>query len=352
MGDQVTFTVTLRNLGPDTATGVIVDDPLPPGLTFVGAVASQGAYDDATGDWTVGTLADGATETLALTATVDTLGEITNTASVSASDVYDPNPDNNTDSARIDQLIDLVVGKSVDQPAQDVGRDVVFTVTVRNDGPSAATGVVMDDALPAGLDYVSHTGDGTYVPATGVWTVGTLANGATATMRITATVTGLAPVTNTASVAAVDQPQSRTDNDEDDATVAPPSADVAVTKVVSDSRPAVGERTTWTVTVANNGPDTATDVVVTDTLPAGLAFVSATASRGSYDAGSGSLDRGCHGTGGDRDAGHHHGDHGTRRPHEHRNRNGNHVRPGPRQQHRRRVPDHQAGGHRRGQERR
>ena len=54
VGDQVTFTVTLRNLGPDTATGVIVDDPLPPGLTFVGAVASQGAYDDATGDWTVG----------------------------------------------------------------------------------------------------------------------------------------------------------------------------------------------------------------------------------------------------------------------------------------------------------
>ena len=171
VGDQVTFTVTLRNLGPDTATGVIVDDPLPPGLTFVGAVASQGAYDDVTGDWTVGALAVGATETLALTATVDTLGEITNTASVGASDVYDPNPDNNTDSARIDQLIDLVVGKSVDQPAQDVGRDVVFTVTVRNDGPSAATGVVIDDALPAGLDYVCTpaTGPTCPRPACGPW---------------------------------------------------------------------------------------------------------------------------------------------------------------------------------------
>ncbi len=287
VGDQVTFTVTLRNLGPDTATGVVVDDSLPAGLTFVGATPSQGTYDDATGNWTVGTVAVGATETLALTATVDTLGEITNTASVGASDVLDPNPDNNSDSASIDQLVDLVVGKSVDQPGQDVGRDVVFTVTVGNDGPSAATGVVMEDALPAGLDYVSHSGDGTYVPGTGSWTVGTLASGATATLRITATVTGLAAVTNSASVAGVDQPQSRTDNDDDNATVTPPSADVAVTKVVSDARPALGEQTTWTVTVTNNGPDAATGVVVADVLPAGLGLVSATASQGSYDAGTG-----------------------------------------------------------------
>jgi large repetitive protein len=287
VGEQVTFTVTLRNLGPDTATNVVVDDPLPAGLSFVGATASQGNYDDTTGHWTVGTVAVGAIETLALTATVDTLGEITNTASVGASDVLDPNPANNTDTARIDQLVDLVVGKSVDHPAQDVGRDVVFTVTVRNDGPSAATGVVLHDALPAGLDHVSHTGDGTYVPGTGAWTVGSLANGATATLHITATVTAPAPVTNTASVVTVDQPQSRTDNDEDRATVTPPSADVALTKVVSDARPALGEQTTWTVTVANNGPDAAADVVVTDILPAGLSFVSASASQGSYDAGTG-----------------------------------------------------------------
>ncbi len=312
VGDQVTFTVTLRNLGPDTATGVVVDDPLPAGLTFVGATASQGTYDDATGHWAVGTVAVGATRTLTLTATVDTLGEITNTGSVGASDVLDPDPGNNTDSASIDQLIDLVVGKSVDRPGQDVGRDVVFTVTVRNDGPSAATGVVIDDALPAGLDYVSHTGDGTYVPGSGAWTVGTLANGATATLRITATVTGLAAVTNTASVAVVDQPQSRTDNDEDHATVTPPSADVAVTKVVSDARPAVGEQTTWTVTVTNNGPDARRRRGRRRHPAGGPRARERDGEPGLVRRGYRSLDRGRHGRRRDRNAGHHHGDHGTR----------------------------------------
>ena len=49
VGDTVTFTVTLSNQGPNTATGVIVQDLLPAGLTFVSATASQGTYNGTTG---------------------------------------------------------------------------------------------------------------------------------------------------------------------------------------------------------------------------------------------------------------------------------------------------------------
>jgi large repetitive protein len=45
VGDQITFTVTLTNAGPDAATGVQVTDLLPAGLSFVNATPGQGTYD-------------------------------------------------------------------------------------------------------------------------------------------------------------------------------------------------------------------------------------------------------------------------------------------------------------------
>src|SRR5262249_59242237 len=65
------------------------------------------------------------------------------------------------------------------------------------------------------------------------------------------------------------------------------SADLAVAKAVSNAVPAVGEEVTFTVTVLNRGPSPATDVAVTDVLPAGLTFVAATPSEGTYDSGTG-----------------------------------------------------------------
>ena len=56
MGDTITYTVTLSNNGPNTATGVQVTDLLPAGLSFVSATPSQGTYDPGTGLWTVGTV--------------------------------------------------------------------------------------------------------------------------------------------------------------------------------------------------------------------------------------------------------------------------------------------------------
>ncbi|HEX8115777.1 MAG TPA: hypothetical protein VF521_00770 [Pyrinomonadaceae bacterium] len=59
-----------------------------------------------------------------------------------------------------------------------------------------------------------------------------------------------------------------------------PSADVSVTKADSPDPVTAGRRLTYTVTVANNGPDRATGATVTDTLPPGVTFVSADASNG------------------------------------------------------------------------
>jgi uncharacterized repeat protein (TIGR01451 family)/fimbrial isopeptide formation D2 family protein len=71
------------------------------------------------------------------------------------------------------------------------------------------------------------------------------------------------------------------DSDGASATLAVPSIDLAVTKKASRPTPPAGTAFDWTVTVTNNGPDTAPDVTMTDDLPAGTSFVSATTKRGS-----------------------------------------------------------------------
>ena len=99
-GENVTFTLIVHNKGPDAATGVFVDDPLPPGLAFVAVSPSQGTFAPGTGLWVVGTLADGATATLQLTYRVAAFGPIVNRAEAGA-DQFDPNLSNNVASAAV-----------------------------------------------------------------------------------------------------------------------------------------------------------------------------------------------------------------------------------------------------------
>src|SRR5262249_3660664 len=156
VGDTVTFTVTLKNNGPNDATGVALHDLLPAGLTFVSATPLQGSYNSTTGTWMVGTVASGASTTLILQARVTSPGVQTNLAWVSASDVFAPNPNNNVGLATITpQQADLHLVKAVINQRPNVGDIVIFTLTLSNQGPNTATNVTVNDQLPAGLTFVS-----------------------------------------------------------------------------------------------------------------------------------------------------------------------------------------------------
>jgi uncharacterized repeat protein (TIGR01451 family) len=94
---------------------------------------------------------------------------------------------------------DIGVTKTVNDPTPAVGTNVTFTITATNLGPNNATGVQITDILPAGLTYVSSSASvGAYNQLTGIWNIGNLAIGATATLQITVTVTTTNTVTNTA----------------------------------------------------------------------------------------------------------------------------------------------------------
>ena len=305
IGQQVTFTLTLANAGPDGATNVMVGDTLPAGMTFVSSTPSQGSYISGTGIWTVGSVASGANATLQIVATATTSGTKTNTAQVTASDQADPDSTPNNSVAMEDDQgsagltpssADLSLAKIVDNASPNVGNNITFTLTASNAGPDAATNVAITDVLPAGLTFVSSTpSQGTFASGTGVWTVGTIASAGAATLQIVTTVATTGAKSNSAQVTAADQADSdstpnngvASEDDQATVTVTPQVIDLSLTKSVDVASPNVGGNITYTLTLANAGPNSATNATVTDVLPTGMTFVSSTPSQGSYASGTG-----------------------------------------------------------------
>lgn len=105
---------------------------------------------------------------------------------------------------------DLSLAKTVSSASPLSGSNITYTLTVASGITSTrtATSVQVTDQLPAGVTYLSHSGPGTFTPSTGIWQVGSLAPGASASLTITARVTATAGATilNTAEITASSQP--------------------------------------------------------------------------------------------------------------------------------------------------
>ena len=113
-------------------------------------------------------------------------------------------------------VANTAIVKAIAEPAEvpaggfTPGTSVTYTLTVTNEGPSPATGVIAQDKLPAGVTFVSAQGDGTYDAASGKWDLSgeVIEKDATRTLRITVTVDASAAgsvVTNTATIEKQDQ---------------------------------------------------------------------------------------------------------------------------------------------------
>jgi uncharacterized repeat protein (TIGR01451 family) len=208
VGDAITFTIRLTNNGPSGATSVQVTDLLPAGLTFVAAAPDQGSYNSNTGVWDVGSVPAGTMPTLAIQAVVVSPAPQTNTAAISQADQFDPNPANNTGSAtETPQQTDLSLNKSVSNATPNVGDTIAFTLTLANNGPDAATNVVVTDLLPAGLTFrVGDAQPGHVRPGHGRLVRGTVTAGAFATtLVLQVQVVSPSPRTNTAAITDADQ---------------------------------------------------------------------------------------------------------------------------------------------------
>ena len=176
---------------------------------------------------------------------------------------------------------DIEISKTVNNAHPNYLQNVKYIIKVHNNGPDAATGVTVTDKLPTGLKFISSNGN--YDPATGIWTVGNLANGGESTLEITAQVVASnTQITNIASINGNNyDPDSC--NDQSSTTINVGAAsDLGITKTVNNAKPKYLQKVTFTITAHNYGPDNATGVKVTDKLPKGLKFISVSG-NGNYD---------------------------------------------------------------------
>jgi uncharacterized repeat protein (TIGR01451 family)/fimbrial isopeptide formation D2 family protein len=298
-GRTLVYTLDFGNLGPDDGSGVVINDAIPATLTLTTASTSVGiwSYDPSTRLFSIeiGTLLAGATGQATVTCLVDTDAPLSNTAVITG-DQFDPDEDNNTDEEPtvVAPGVDLSLEKTVNNPNPDYQEVLTFTLNLTNEGPSTATGIVVEDQWPSQLTYLSHaTLTGVYQPATGLWSIPSLAAGATVTLVIEGRVTGLRTFDNTAEVTQVNEEDldSTPDNgvigeDDDDVVsiVVNDTVDLVLTKIVSEELPYPGNVLTYTIEVTNLGPSPAFGTIMRDVLPDGVVFLGASASVGNYDA--------------------------------------------------------------------
>ena len=183
---------------------------------------------------------------------------------------------------------DLVLG-SVSTPVQVVATsNLVFTLNVTNAGPSPATGVVLSNTLPAGAAFVSSVPANQAVYNSGgtvtvVFNLGNLGTNGTTNVFITASApASVGSITNFASVAGNESDPNLDNNVASSVSaVIPANADLAIGLVGAPDPVFAGGTLVYTMSVTNLGPASATNAIITDVLPAGMAFVS-TSAGGSY----------------------------------------------------------------------
>ncbi len=111
---------------------------------------------------------------------------------------------------------DLSLTKTANLGTVQVGQVIIFTISVSNAGPAQASGVEVTDILPAEFNYTNDDSGGNYNSSTGVWTVGTIPLGSTATINISATANAVSTPTNTAEVtmSGLNDPDSTPNNNQ------------------------------------------------------------------------------------------------------------------------------------------
>lgn len=299
VGNNLTYTLTTTNNGPNDVTGATLTDTLPAGVTFVSESASCSGTSTVTCN--LGGLAAGAGTSVKIVVTPMVVGPLGNTATVASGvlDPPDPNMANNSVTVNTTVLAtpppppplpnaDLAIVMAVSSNTVTAGNNLTYTLTATNNGPEMAVSVTVIDTLPAGATLVSST------PSQGgcggisivICNIGNLASGTGATVTLVVKPTAAGTLSNTASVGGNVSDPVASNNSASAGTVVsapapPPSADLTLAIADGPDPVTVGNNLTYTMTATNHGPDAATNAVVTDTLPAGVTFVSSTASQGS-----------------------------------------------------------------------
>ena len=274
-------TILVDNLGPSDARNVVVTDTHVSNgqFTILSVNASSGTCTTFQGTVTcnLGTEPAGGRTTIVVTETAFEARDVNDCASAS-SDTPDANVANNEacDGITFVAVSDLSLTKSDSPDPLTAGTDITYALSAHNAGPSTAPSVAISDPLPSSLTVVSVSSvGGTCVPGTPGdplhptrCSYSSVSPGDTKTMILVVRVNpgDHRVVTNEASVSsAVLDPDLS--NNTASATTSVQIADLGILTTSDADTYKPSTAITYTLTVVNNGPGNANNVVVTDVLP-------------------------------------------------------------------------------------
>ncbi len=297
-----TYTIVVSNSGPSNVVGALIQDTFPVNFTNVtwtavgaGGVTGYSLSGSGNINDSEGSIPSGGSITYTVTGTVPlgATGTLSNTATVSApGGVTDPTPGNNsaTDTTQI-VSDDLSITKTDNSESAVPGSTVTYTIVVRNSQYSlvAANGATVGDVFPASLSNLTLVSVVGTNGAVSPLTAGPIGNNFTDTVNLpidstlTYTISGLVnsavtgTLSNTATITApggFNDTQSA-NNSATDTDILTPQFDFGITKTDSPDPVIAGQNVIYTIDFTKSGPSNAGNVVVSDILPAGLTFVSA-----------------------------------------------------------------------------
>ena len=280
-GGTLTYTIDYANGGNADATGVVITDTVPLDTSLVSATAG-GTLSGNSVSWAIGNLAAGAAGSVQMVVQVDnplpngTI--ITNDSAGIGSNETSP-----ITGAAVSTTVTFVPVLSLTlNGAPDpvtAGGTLTYTLDYSNSGNGTATGVVLSDEVPAATTFVSATAGGAVSGTTVSWTIGSLAAGTSGTIQLVVQVDSPLPngSTITNDTARLDSVETVAVSGDPISTTVTSSPVLSIAKSDAPDPVAAGDPLTYTLSFTNTGNAGATGVVVTDTLPPGTSFVSATA---------------------------------------------------------------------------
>ena len=292
-GQYFTYGVAISNTGPDTATGVVLTVQLPAEVGFRGSSSSACSASGQTVTCSFSSWGVNAAGSVTLFAQAIATGTAVAQAIITANE-SDPTPSDNTSSVSTtitpSTTADLSVGISENSSSAYVGDIVRYDVSYANAGPGNATNTTVTDPLPAGLTFVPSQSDARCsVDASNVVTcsLGTTWVRSTGEVSIATQPRAAGSYTNSVFISSDQADPTPSDNSATVTTQVLPSADLAVTNIASPNPVTAGHKLSFTLTVTNNGPSSATGVsladswTVTSGIKGGVAFISVSSSQGS-----------------------------------------------------------------------
>ena len=181
------------------------------------------------------------------------------------------NQDRSIQPSAIIEYPNVLVTKVADDATISAGQDAGYTITVTNQGPGVATGVTLHDPLPSGVTWTESPDnpDCSITAGTLDCDFGDMAENATESVHIVGATTAAdcGTLTNTATVDALNEGDAFGGDNSATATITVQCPDLAITKVADKGTVTAGDQIGYTITVTNNGPGKAFDVVMHDTLP-------------------------------------------------------------------------------------